>query len=49
VLGAWLGEHRAAIDALLAKFRETAVEAEREIGFASGTGDFAKLSPPRTS
>src|SRR5262245_43780954 len=32
VLGAWLGDDRAAIDALLAKFRETAVEAEREIG-----------------
>src|SRR5215468_6608605 len=44
VLGAWLGEDRAAIDALLAKFRETAVEAEREIGVASRTGDFAKLA-----
>jgi len=44
VLGAWLGEDRAAIDALLAKFRETAVEAEWEIGVASRTGDFAKLA-----
>jgi HPt (histidine-containing phosphotransfer) domain-containing protein len=44
VLGAWLGEDRAAIDALLAKFRETAVEAEREINGASRAGDFAKLA-----
>jgi signal transduction histidine kinase/DNA-binding response OmpR family regulator len=44
VLGAWLGEDRAAIDALLAKFRETALEAEREIDVASRTGDFAKLA-----
>jgi len=44
VLGAWLGEDRAAIDTLLAKFRETAVEAEGEIGVASRTGDFAKLA-----
>src|SRR5215470_13725498 len=34
VLGAWLGEDRAAIDALLSKFGETAVEAEREIDIA---------------
>ena len=44
VLDAWLGEDRAAIDALLAKFRETVVEAEREIDVASRTGDFAKLA-----
>jgi signal transduction histidine kinase/CheY-like chemotaxis protein/HPt (histidine-containing phosphotransfer) domain-containing protein len=44
VLSTWLGEDRAAIDTLLAKFRETAVEAEREIGVASRTGDFAKLA-----
>jgi hypothetical protein len=44
VLGAWLGEDHAAIDALLAKFRETALEAEREIDVASRTGDFAKLA-----
>jgi signal transduction histidine kinase/CheY-like chemotaxis protein len=43
VLGDWLGED-AAIDALLAKFRETAVEAEREIHAAARTGDFAKLA-----
>ena len=44
VLGAWLGEDHTAIDALLAKFRETAVEAEREINVASRTGDLAKLA-----
>ena len=44
VLDAWLGEDRAAIDALLAKFCETAVEAERQINVASRTGDFAKLA-----
>jgi signal transduction histidine kinase/DNA-binding NarL/FixJ family response regulator len=44
VLGAWLGKDRAAIDTLLAHFRETAVEAEREIGVASRTGDCAKLA-----
>jgi CheY-like chemotaxis protein len=44
VLDAWLGEDRAAIVALLAKFRETAVEAEREIDVTSRTGDFAKLA-----
>jgi signal transduction histidine kinase/DNA-binding response OmpR family regulator len=44
VLGAWLGEDNAAIDALLTKFRETTVEAEREIDVASRTGDFAKLA-----
>jgi DNA-binding response OmpR family regulator len=43
VLGAWLDED-AAIDALLAKFRETMVETEREIDAASRTGDFAKLA-----
>jgi HPt (histidine-containing phosphotransfer) domain-containing protein len=44
VLGVWLGEDNAAIDALLAKFRETALEAKREIDIASRTGDFAKLA-----
>src|SRR5262249_50494376 len=44
VLGAWLGEDRAAIDALLAKFCEAAVEAERQINVASRTSDFAKLA-----
>jgi CheY-like chemotaxis protein/HPt (histidine-containing phosphotransfer) domain-containing protein len=44
VLGAWLGDDHTAIDALLAKFRETAIEAEREINVASRSGDFAKLA-----
>src|SRR6516225_3126093 len=44
VLAAWLGEDRAAIDALLGKFRETAIEAEREIDAASRTGNLAKLA-----
>jgi len=44
VLGAWLGQDHTAIDALLAKFRETAIEAEREINDASRSGDFAKLA-----
>jgi signal transduction histidine kinase/DNA-binding response OmpR family regulator len=44
VLAAWLGEDRAAIDSLLGKFRETAIEAEREIDVASRTGDFGKLA-----
>jgi len=43
VLRAWLGES-AHIDDLLAKFCETAVEAEREINVASRIGDFAKLA-----
>ncbi|MFZ1091328.1 MAG: ATP-binding protein, partial [Xanthobacteraceae bacterium] len=43
VLGGWLGDD-AAIDELLAKFRETADEAEREIHAAARTGDFAKLA-----
>ena len=44
MLGPWLGEDRTAINTLLAKFRETAVEAEREINVASRSGDFAKLA-----
>jgi CheY-like chemotaxis protein/HPt (histidine-containing phosphotransfer) domain-containing protein len=44
VLGAWLGEDHIAIAALLAKFRETAAEAQREINVASRGGDFAKLA-----
>ena len=44
VLAAWLGDDRAAIDALLGKFRETAIEAEREIDAASRTGNLAKLA-----
>jgi len=44
VLAAWLGDDRAAINSLLGKFRETAIEAEREIDVASRTGDVAKLA-----
>jgi HPt (histidine-containing phosphotransfer) domain-containing protein len=44
VLGAWLGDDRAAIDSLLRKFRETAIEGGREIDVASRTGDLAKLA-----
>jgi signal transduction histidine kinase/DNA-binding response OmpR family regulator len=44
VLDAWLGDDRTAINVLLAKFRETASEAEREIDVASRSADFAKLA-----
>ena len=44
VLAAWLGEDRAAIGSLLGKFREAAIEAEREIDVASRTGDLVKLA-----
>ena len=44
VLAAWLGEDRAAIDSLLGRFRETAIDAEREIDVASRTGDLTKLT-----
>ena len=44
VLAAWLGDDRAAIDSLLAKFRDTAVAAEREIGAASRAGDLPTLA-----
>ena len=44
VLAAWLGEDRAAIDALLGQFRGTAVEAEHEIVAASRSGNLATLA-----
>jgi CheY-like chemotaxis protein/HPt (histidine-containing phosphotransfer) domain-containing protein len=44
VLAAWLGDDRPAIDSLLGKFRQTAIEAGREIDVASRTGDVAKLA-----
>jgi signal transduction histidine kinase/GAF domain-containing protein/DNA-binding response OmpR family regulator len=44
VLTAWLGDDEAALNSLLAKFRETAVETEREIESASRTGDLARLA-----
>src|SRR5262245_39883065 len=43
VLAAWLGDDQATIVSLLRKFRETAIDAEREIDAASRTGDLAKL------
>jgi CheY-like chemotaxis protein/HPt (histidine-containing phosphotransfer) domain-containing protein len=43
LLGTWLGED-ATINALLAKFRETTIEAEREIHAAARTGDLAKVA-----
>ncbi len=44
VLAAWLGDDDAAINSLLAKFRDTAVAAEREIGAASRAGDLPTLA-----
>jgi CheY-like chemotaxis protein len=44
VLGAWLGEDRAAIDSLLQKFRDTAVDAQREIDSASKANNLAALA-----
>jgi CheY-like chemotaxis protein/HPt (histidine-containing phosphotransfer) domain-containing protein len=44
VLAAWLGDDSAAINSLLAKFRDTAVAAEREIGAASRAGDLPALA-----
>jgi signal transduction histidine kinase/ActR/RegA family two-component response regulator len=44
VLAAWLGDDDAAINSLLAKFRDTAVAAEREIGAASRAGDLPALA-----
>jgi PAS domain S-box-containing protein len=44
VLATWLGDDRAAMDSLLGKFRETAIQAEREIDAASRSGNFAKLA-----
>jgi PAS domain S-box-containing protein len=44
VLGAWLGDDQSAIDSLLGKFRDTAVETQREIDSASRNGNFAALA-----
>jgi HPt (histidine-containing phosphotransfer) domain-containing protein len=44
VLAAWLGNDRSAINSLLAKFRDTAVEAERVINASSRVGDLAELA-----
>ena len=44
VLGAWLGDDKAAIASLLEKFRDTAVDAQREIDSASRNGNLAALA-----
>ena len=44
VLGAWLGDDQSAIDSLLGKFRDTAVETQREIDSASRAGNLAALA-----
>ena len=44
VLGAWLGDDTAAITSLLEKFRDTAVETQREIDNASRNGNLAALA-----
>jgi signal transduction histidine kinase/DNA-binding response OmpR family regulator/putative methionine-R-sulfoxide reductase with GAF domain len=44
VLAAWLGDDRDALVKLLQKFRETAIETEREIQDASRSGNLATLA-----
>ena len=44
VLGAWLGDDRSAMNSLLGKFRDTAVETQREIDSASRNGNLAALA-----
>jgi CheY-like chemotaxis protein/HPt (histidine-containing phosphotransfer) domain-containing protein len=44
VLAGWLGDDQATIASLLDSFRETAIDAERDIAAASRTGDLAKLA-----
>jgi CheY-like chemotaxis protein/HPt (histidine-containing phosphotransfer) domain-containing protein len=44
VLAAWLGNDGHAVDELLDKFRQTAINAEREIDDASRIGDLATLA-----
>jgi signal transduction histidine kinase/CheY-like chemotaxis protein len=44
VLGAWLGDDRAAIASLFGKFRDTAMETQREIESASRDGNLANLA-----
>jgi len=44
VLGAWLGDDPGAIGSLLAKFRDSAIETEREITAASREGNLAALA-----
>jgi HPt (histidine-containing phosphotransfer) domain-containing protein len=44
VLAAWLGDDTAAINSLFARFRETAIESERDIERAARSGDLARLA-----
>jgi PAS domain S-box-containing protein len=44
VLASWLGDDLAAIASLLVKFRDTAIDAEREISMASRLGDLAAVA-----
>jgi CheY-like chemotaxis protein len=44
VLASWLGDDRAAIASLLEKFRDTAIDTEREISVASRLGDLAAIA-----
>jgi signal transduction histidine kinase/DNA-binding response OmpR family regulator len=44
ILADWLGDDQAGIASLLGKFRDTAIEAEREIAAASRVGDLATLA-----
>jgi CheY-like chemotaxis protein/HPt (histidine-containing phosphotransfer) domain-containing protein len=44
VLTTWLGNDTAAIDSLLAKFRDTAVQSEHDINAASRSGDLVALA-----
>ncbi len=44
VLAAWLGDDKAGIDALLVKFRDSAVDSERAIDAAWRGGDLAELA-----
>jgi len=44
VLAAWLGDDEAAINSLFNRFRDTAVESERDIEAAARSGNLAKLA-----
>jgi PAS domain S-box-containing protein len=44
VLAAWLGDDEAAINSLFGRFRETAVESERDIEAAARSGNLARLA-----
>ncbi len=44
VLASWIGDDRAGIDLLLAKFRDSAIESERAIDAAWRVGDLATLA-----